>query len=334
LGTNLAVVEKVGRDRVAKREVKRLTEESAYAHWHRLLFARFLLERRLLREPQSGGEVTLDDCRELASAQGLPDAWAAAERFAAAMLPGVFRPDDPALAIAFAPEHATALQRILQSLDPATFQADDSLGWTYQFWRAVEKDAVNRAGEKIGAASLPAVTQLFTEPYMVRFLLHNTLGAWWAGKVLAADAKLAKDATDEPTLRTACSLPGINWEYLRLMREDGTWRPSAGLFPDWPRVAKEITLMDPCCGSGHFLVEAFTILAALRAKEEKLAPAIAAGVVLKDNLFGLEIDVAACSSRALQLRSLRGDSAGARPYCPTRTSRGSGRRRRCRERTS
>src|SRR5258708_2272095 len=51
-------------------DVKRLTEEAAYAHWHRLLFARFLLERRLLREPESGGEVTLDDCRELAGVQG------------------------------------------------------------------------------------------------------------------------------------------------------------------------------------------------------------------------------------------------------------------------
>ena len=279
-------------------EVKRLTEESAYAHWHRLLFARFLLERRLLREPQSGGEVTLDDCRELADTHGLPDAWAAAERFAAAMLPGVFRPDDPVLALDFAPEHAAALQRILQSLNPTTFQADDSLGWTYQFWRAAEKDAVNRTGAKIGADSLPAVTQLFTEPYMVRFLLHNTLGAWWAGKVLAADAKLSENAVEEMTLRAACSLPGIDWEYLRFVREADAWRPAAGIFPGWPREAKAITVMDPCCGSGHFLVEAFSILTALRIREEKLEPATAATEVLRSNLFGLEID-----GRCVQLAS-------------------------------
>jgi hypothetical protein len=279
-------------------DVGQLTEEVAYAHWHRLLFARFLLERRLLREPESGGEVSLDDCRELARAQGLPDAWSAAERFAASMLPGVFRPDDPALALTFAPEHAAALQRIVQSIDPATFQADDSLGWTYQFWRAAENDAVNRAGVKIGAETLPAVTQRFTEPYMVRFLLHNTLGAWWAGKVLAADERLAKTGADEATLRAACSLPGIDWEYLRFVKEEGAWRPAAGSFLGWPRQAKAITVIDPCCGSGHFLVEALAILIALRVREEKLALAAAAAAVLQDNLFGLEID-----GRCVQLAS-------------------------------
>ncbi len=279
-------------------EVGRLTEEVAYAHWHRLLFARFLLERRLLREPESGGEVSFDDCWELARAHGLPDAWSVAELFAASMLPGVFRPDDPALAVTFAPEHATALQRIVQSIDPATFQADDSLGWTYQFWRAAEKDAINKSGVKIGAHELPAVTQLFTEPYMVRFLLHNTLGAWWAGKVLAADPDLEKISADEATLRAACSLPGIDWEYLRFLKEDGKWRPAAGTFPGWPVAAKAITVLDPCCGSGHFLVEAFSILTALRIKEEKLATAVAAAAVLRDNLFGLEID-----GRCVQLAS-------------------------------
>jgi hypothetical protein len=273
-------------------EVGQLTEEVAYAHWHRLLFARFLLERRLLREPESGGEVSLDDCRELARAHGLPDAWSAAERFAASMLPGVFRPDDPALAVTFAPEHAAALQRIVQSIDPATFQADDSLGWTYQFWRAAEKDAINKSGVKIGANELPAVTQLFTEPYMVRFLLHNTLGAWWAGKILAANPSLAVTATNEYALRSACAPPGYSFNMLRFIREgeNGPWRPAAGTFSGWPREAKAITVLDPCCGSGHFLTEALAILATLRRAEEGLPQADAVAAALRDNLHGLEID--------------------------------------------
>ncbi|MFC7538791.1 DNA methyltransferase [Siccirubricoccus deserti] len=175
------------------------------------------------------------------------------------------------------------------------FAAEDSLGWTYQFWRAAEKDAVNRAGGKIGAADLPAVTQLFTEPYMVKFLLHNTLGAWWAGKVLAGNPDLARDAADEQALRDACShgLEGVAWEFLRFVKDgDGTgpWRPAAGTFPGWPRPTAEITFLDPCAGSGHFLVEAFGLLAALRRAEEGLSGEEAARAVLRDNLHGLEID--------------------------------------------
>ena len=97
------------------------------------------------------------------------------------------------LSIELDPVQTQKLHRLVTGLDAEVFQAEDSLGWTYQFWRAAEKDAVNKSGVKIGAYELPAVTQLFTEPYMVRFLLHNTLGAWWAGKVLAADPTLAQD---------------------------------------------------------------------------------------------------------------------------------------------
>lgn len=270
--------------------VAKLVEATAYEHWHRMLFARFLAERGLLIHPVHQAPVTLEDCKDLAAEECLPDAWAVAERYATRMLPGIFRPDDPSLALSLAPNHAVPLRKLVTDLDPAVFEAADSLGWTYQFWRAAEKDAVNRSGVKIGADELPSVTQLFTEPYMVQFLLHNTLGAWWAGKRLAADPELARAAEDEPALRAAVSLPGIDWDYLRFVRDDGVWRPAAGTFPGWPARAAEITVMDPCCGSGHFLVEALSILADLRSAEEGLQPAEAARAVLRDNLFGLEID--------------------------------------------
>ncbi len=273
-------------------ETKRLVEAAAYAHWHRLLFARFLAERRLLRNPEYDVPVSLEDCRELAEAEGLTDAWAIAERYAASMLPAVFRIDDPVLALDLDPVHTQKLHRLVSGLDAEVFQAEDSLGWTYQFWRAAEKDAVNASGVKIGADELPAVTQLFTEPYMVRFLLHNTLGAWWAGKVLAADPVLALTATSEDTLRAACSLPDYSFEMLRFVREgqDGGWRPAAGTFPGWPKDAKALTVLDPCCGSGHFLTEALAALAAFRKSEEHLSSADAVAAALVDNLHGLEID--------------------------------------------
>lgn len=208
------------------------------------------------------------------------------------MLPAVFRIDDPVLALDLDPVHTQKLHRLVTELDAEVFEAEDSLGWTYQFWRAAEKQAVNDSGVKIGADELPAVTQLFTEPYMVRFLLHNTLGAWWAGKVLAANPVLAQTAVDEDALRATCSLPDYSFEMLRFVREgeDGPWRPAAGTFPGWPKEAKAITMLDPCCGSGHFLTEALAILTALRQVEERHSAAEAVGAVLRENLHGLEID--------------------------------------------
>jgi hypothetical protein len=272
--------------------VDRLVEAAAYAQWHRRLFARFLAERDLLRHPIHGVAVTLEDAEELAGEEGYADGWSAAEAYAAKMLPAVFQPDDPVLALTLAPEHEQALRNLVLGLDPETFQTDDALGWTYQFWRALEKDRVNKAGHKIGARDLPAVTQLFTEPYMVQFLLHNTLGAWRAGKVLVARPELAADAADELTLRAAVSPPDYSFDMLRFVREseDAPWRPAAGTYPGWPETAAAIRALDPCCGSGHFLTEILSILAALRADEEGITEVEAVAAVLRDNLFGLELD--------------------------------------------
>ena len=132
-------------------KTKRLAEAAAYAHWHRMLFARFLAERSLLRNPEYDVPVSLEDCRELAEAEGLTDAWIIAERYAASMLPAVFRIDDPVLSIEFDPVQTQKLHRLVTRLEAAVFQSEDSLGWTYQFWRAAEKDAVNKSGVKIGA---------------------------------------------------------------------------------------------------------------------------------------------------------------------------------------
>lgn len=277
-----------------EQEVKRLIEAAAYAHWHRMLFARFLAERGLLRHPEHNVPVTLEDCREIAQEEGANDAWVVAERYAASMLPAVFRIDDPVLSLALDAAQNQALHRLVTDLDDEIFQAEDSLGWTYQFWRAAEKDDVNKKGDKIGADEISAVTQLFTEPYMVRFLLHNTFGAWWAGKVLATNPELAKKAADEDELRAACSVHGYSFDMLRFFREakgeERCWRPVAGTFSGWPLDAKSITMLDPCCGSGHFLTEALAILSALRQAEENLGASEAVAGVLRDNLHGLEID--------------------------------------------
>lgn len=298
----------------------RLQDATSYEIWHRMLFGRFLAERGLLIHPELGAAMSVAELRDLAKEEGATDEWALAERYAAPGLPGVFKPDDPVLALPIAPEFSKRLRTLLSDLPAEVFTADDSLGWTYQFWRASEKDAVNAGGGKIGAAELPAVTQLFTEPYMVKFLLHNTLGAWWAGKVMARNPDLARDAVDEGALRQACAIPGVTWDFLRFVRSSdskGPWQPAAGTFPGWPTRAAEITYCDPCCGSGHFLVEAFGILAALRRSEEGLTAAKAATAVLQDNLHGLELDGRCVQIAAFNVALVAWKLAGASTRLPS-----------------
>ncbi|MDA8427649.1 MAG: N-6 DNA methylase [Geobacteraceae bacterium] len=270
--------------------INRLVTECAYEQWHRMLFARFLAESDLLIEPDSGMPLTLDECQELAREQGT-DWLELASTYAERMLPQIFRSGDPVLEVGLPPETRSELEDLLKALPSEVFLADDSLGWVYQFWQADRKEEVNKSGVKIGADELPAVTQLFTEDYMVYFLLHNTLGAWWAGKVLAKNPELAKTAASEAELRAACSVGGIDWDYLRFVQDDdGVWRPAAGTFDGWPKSAKEIKLLDPSMGSGHCLVFALPIMVAFRMAEEALSREAAVEAVLRDNIYGLEID--------------------------------------------
>lgn len=294
--------------------IGRLTHEVAYEHWHRMLFARFLAENGLLIHPDHQIAMSVRDVEELAHETG-KDPHGLAAGFAQDSLPQIFRIDDPVLEVTLAPETRQKLEVLLDSLPTEIFTADDSLGWTYQYWQAEKKDAVNASGEKIGADELPAVTQLFTEHYMVLFLYHNTLGAWHAGKVLADNPSLAETAQSEDELRKAVALKtpagDSNWDYLRFVRvpqdgdEDdnptGPWRPAAGTFEGWPRTAKELKVLDPCCGSGHFLVVGFKLLVRLRMHEEGLGLEDAIRVVLRDNLYGLELDLRCTQIAAFNL---------------------------------
>ena len=282
--------------------IARLVHEVAYEFWHRMLFARFLTENHLLIETHSGVAISMEECEELAREAG-EDPRSMAARFAQDSLPQIFRSGDPVLDVTLAPEIRQALDKLLDGLPSAVFTADDSLGWTYQYWQAEKKDAVNASGNKIGADELPAVTQLFTEHYMVLFLYHNTIGAWHAGKVLAENPSLAETAQNEGELREAVRLRshgGYDFEYLRFVREanegdeedtpTGPWRPAAGTFDGWPKTAMELKVLDPCCGSGHFLAEGFELLVRLRMDEEGLEPVDAIRNVLAVNLYGLELD--------------------------------------------
>lgn len=273
--------------------IQHLVELVAYEAWHRLLFTRFLTENHLLHtDPEHGTvPVSLQECEELAPELGARDGFELACRFAQQILPGVFRSDDPALELRLSLDDEVALRKLVNSIPTEVFKTDDALGWTYQFWQEQRKDAINASGVKIGADELSPVTQLFTEDYMVEFLLHNTLGAWWAGKLGKLNAINEEDARAKVALPEKEGL-GITWTYLRLCKDEkkNCWNPAAGTFECWPKTALGITLLDPCMGSGHFLVFALPLLVRLRMEEESVSAREAVYATLRDNIHGLELD--------------------------------------------
>lgn len=252
--------------------------ELAYETWHKMLFAKFLEANGLLMHTD-GVAVTMEDCEELAPEEGFVDKWDAAANYASKMLPAIFRTNDPLMQVAYATEERIKLETIIDALENQIFIADDALGWVYQFWQSDAKAAINASGEKIDGEKLPAVTQLFTEPYMVHFLIDNTLGAWWVSR--------------NPDIK-----PPVKFEYLRLL-EDGT--PAAGKFEGWPDKTAEVTALDPCMGSGHFVASLFPVFAALRMHEEGLTKEEATDKVITENLHGLELDARCTQIAAFNL---------------------------------
>lgn len=300
-----------------EQETRWLIREIAYSHWHRMLFARFLEQNNLLMY-DAHTPVTLDECAELAEDDGYADAWEMAAVLAAKMLPQVFRPDSPVYGVHLAINHIRTLEDMIGALDPETFQAQDSLGWVYQFWQNKRKEEVNKSEVKIGAKELSPVTQLFTEPYMVSFLLDNALGAWWANRRLTDNDK--QTANTEAELRQRASIEGVPLEYLRFVKtntegeadEGGEWTPAAGTFDQWPSHLSELNTLDPCCGSGHFLVAAFLMLVPMRMADEELSAQTAVDAVLSQNIHGLELDqrCVELAAFALALEAWRFPDAG------------------------
>jgi hypothetical protein len=148
------------------------------------------------------------------------------------------------------------------------FIAPDALGWAYQYWNTEEKERVFEKvrtvkGAKIAGADIIPATQLYTESYMVKFLVQNSLGATWMG--MHPESKLAG-----------------NWEY---------YVKDADRAPVEKKPVREITFLDPACGSGHFLLEAFDLLYAMYQEEGELTkPDEICDAILTRNLFGIDID--------------------------------------------
>ena len=140
------------------------------------------------------------------------------------------------------------------------------IGWLYQFYISEKKDEVFeglKRNVKISPENIPAATQLFTPHWIVRYLVENSLGRLWMRNRPASKLKERMDYYIEPEEPEA--------DFLRIASPE------------------EIRVCDPACGSGHMLAYAFDLLCAIY-EEEGYDPASIPGMILANNLYGIEID--------------------------------------------
>lgn len=217
---------------------------------------------------------------------------------------------------------AATLREVIERLDDpglaSAWTDDTTLGWVYQFWNDFERDALDAkalGGGKIETHEIASKTQMFTDRYIVEWLLQNSLGLTWlamcrrrgwtpdADRVLASlDARRAewriKRESGDVALDALMPIEGEleeRWKYYvpQPIPEDAVEKA--------PESVRAIKLLDPACGSGHFLVIAFELLVALYREEAKhlgkeVTDSEIAESILERNLYGIDID-----PRAIQI---------------------------------
>lgn len=186
------------------------------------------------------------------------------------------------------PDNLTKTDSLIRDLVSSIPEEDWSdvqiIGWLYQFYISEKKDQV--IGKVVKSEDIPAATQLFTPNWIVKYLVQNSVGRLWM--MAQPDSTLANDW--EYYIQPAEQTDEVNAQLKQLIdvriSEDGdTLNPES------------ITVLDPACGSGHILVEAYDCLKAIyleRGYRSRDIPRL----ILENNLYGIDID-----TRAAQLSS-------------------------------
>ncbi|MFV5498302.1 BREX-1 system adenine-specific DNA-methyltransferase PglX [Acinetobacter baumannii] len=186
------------------------------------------------------------------------------------------------------PDNLTKTDSLIRDLVSSIPEEDWSdvqiIGWLYQFYISEKKDQV--IGKVVKSEDIPAATQLFTPNWIVKYLVQNSVGRLWL--MAQPDSTLASEW--EYYIQPAEQTDEVNAQLKQLINvrisEDGdTLNPES------------ITVLDPACGSGHILVEAYDCLKAIyleRGYRSRDIPRL----ILENNLYGIDID-----TRAAQLTS-------------------------------
>ena len=176
----------------------------------------------------------------------------------------------------------SVIAKLVEAIPEQDWQEVEIVGWLYQFYISEKKDQV--IGKVVKSEDIPAATQLFTPNWIVKYLVQNSVGRLW---LMANPASLLKSDWPyyiEPAEQTPEVLAQLDALIQSRMAEDG-----GSLNPE------TISVIDPACGSGHILVEAYEVLKAIyleRGYQLRSIPRL----ILEKNLYGLDID-----DRAAQL---------------------------------
>ncbi|MCF8035327.1 MAG: BREX-1 system adenine-specific DNA-methyltransferase PglX [Desulfobacteraceae bacterium] len=167
------------------------------------------------------------------------------------------------------------IRKLVTELDESLWQDVEIIGWIYQFYISEKKSEV--IGKTVKSEDIPAATQLFTPNWIVKYMTQNTLGRMWLATYPDSPLRSRMDFYIEPAEQEP-----------EVQKQLDAITPNT-LNPE------EITFMDPACGSGHILVEAYDIFKQIY-QERGYRTRDIPSLILKNNLFGLEID-----DRAAQL---------------------------------
>lgn len=154
------------------------------------------------------------------------------------------------------------------------------IGWLYQFYISEKKDQV--IGKVVKSEDIPAATQLFTPNWIVKYMVQNSLGATWLATYPDSPLKGTIEFYIEPAEQT----PEVQAQLAAITPES--------LDPE------ALTLIDPACGSGHILVEAYDLLKAIYLEQgyrQRDIPEL----ILTKNLYGLDICPRAAQLTAFSL---------------------------------
>ena len=171
------------------------------------------------------------------------------------------------------------ITKIIKEVDEENYNQVEIIGWLYQYYNQIEKDRVISSRKTYKKNEIAYATQLFTPDWIVKYMVENSLGKYWVEYNRDGELYSSNNLYHSENLYPSSSIED-NWNYFI---KDNISNNNAKITP------KDITFIDPCCGSGHILVYAFEVFYQIYLKAGFNKNDIAE-LILKNNLFGLDID--------------------------------------------